>query len=252
MKLKKREQQIVSLLETHGEMSVHELSQTLGVSPSTLRKQLSDMQSEGLLIRTYGGVLVANRVLDEAFDSKSTKNVAEKKRISDKALSLIPNGASIALGSGSTCYSLAMVLSCLSKCIVYTNSMQAANYLSHYPQLEVHIASGIIRSHTGSIIGNETVEFFHALQNNIDYAFLGCDAINNQGGIMSDNLAVAYTERQMLLCAKKRYILCDSSKLGKHAVASVTSLNTCDGLITGSESSNTAELYKTLTNVYYV
>lgn len=251
MKLKKREQQIVSLLETHGEMSVNELSKTLGVSPSTLRKQLADMQSEGLLIRTYGGVLVANRVLDEAFDSKSTKNVAEKKRISDRALNLIPNGTSIALGSGSTCYSLAMVLGCLAKCVIYTNSMQAANYLSHYPQLEVHIASGIIRSHTGSIIGNETIEFFRALEN-VDFAFLGCDAINNKGEIMSDNLAVAYTERQMLLCAKKRYILCDSSKLGKHAVANVTSLDTCDGLITGSESSATAELYKTLTKVHFV
>ena len=61
MKTGIREQKIISILESRGEMSVSALSEYLGVSVSTLRKQLADMQSRKLIIRTYGGVMSANR-----------------------------------------------------------------------------------------------------------------------------------------------------------------------------------------------
>ena len=59
MKTGIREQKIISILESRGEMSVSALSEYLGVSVSTLRKQLADMQSRKLIIRTYGGVMSA-------------------------------------------------------------------------------------------------------------------------------------------------------------------------------------------------
>lgn len=81
MKTGIREQKIISILESRGEMSVSALSEYLGVSVSTLRKQLADMQSRKLIIRTYGGVMSANRFPDETFDSKLHKSVSEKRRI---------------------------------------------------------------------------------------------------------------------------------------------------------------------------
>ena len=78
MKTGIREQKIISILESRGEMSVSALSEYLGVSVSTLRKQLADMQSRKLIIRTYGGVMSANRFPDETFDSKLHKSVSEK------------------------------------------------------------------------------------------------------------------------------------------------------------------------------
>ena len=86
----------------------------------------------------------------------------------------------------------------------------------------------------------------------MDYAFIGCDAINANGEVMSDNLSVAAAEKTLLLCAKRRYILCDSSKIGQSAVAQITGLQNCDGLITGLPESQTTDRYKTLTEVIYV
>lgn len=77
MKTSIREQKIISILESRGEMSVNALSEQLGVSVSTLRKQLADMQERKLIIRTYGGVMSANRFPDETFDSKLHKSVSE-------------------------------------------------------------------------------------------------------------------------------------------------------------------------------
>ena len=106
MKTGIREQKIISILESRGEMSVSALSEYLGVSVSTLRKQLADMQSRKLIIRTYGGVMSANRFPDETFDSKLHKSVSEKRRIATRARQLVHDGDSISLGSGTTVYAL--------------------------------------------------------------------------------------------------------------------------------------------------
>ena len=125
---------------------MNELSKLLDISVSTLRKQLAMMQENGLLIRTYGGVMSVNRVPDETFESKMHKNIAEKNRIAERARRLVPKGCTIALGSGTTVYGLSTLLGDLEKTTVYVNSMQAADYLSRCAGLEVHICSGIIRS----------------------------------------------------------------------------------------------------------
>ena len=250
MKALKREQKIIALLESRGELSVKELSEILDVSLSTLRKQLAVMQANGLVIRTYGGVMSVNRVPDETFESKLHKNIAEKRRIAEKARALIPAGSSIALGSGTTVFGLANLLDDLPHATVYTNSMQAADYLSRAAGLEVHISGGIIRSHTGTIIGNEVAEYFRSLRQ-VDYAFIGCDAIDARGEVFSDNLAVAAAEKTILLSAKHKYILCDSSKIGRTAVAHITSLSVCDGLITCRSANDIADSFQFVSKVIY-
>ena len=250
MKAARREQEIIALLESRGELSVKELSGILDVSLSTLRKQLAVMQDNGLVIRTYGGVMSVNRVPDETFESKLHKNIAEKRRIAERARALVPAGATLALGSGTTVFGLANLLDDLQRGTVYTNSMQAADYLSRAAGLEVHISGGIIRSHTGTIIGNEAAEYFRALKQ-VDYAFIGCDAIDMRGEVFSDNLAVAAAEKTILLSAKHKYILCDSSKIGKTAVAHITGLSVCDGLITCRAASDVTESFEYISKVIY-
>lgn len=162
MKTDRREHKIISLLESRGEMTVNDLSRVLDVSLSTLRKQLAVMQSKGLVIRTYGGVMPVNRVPDETFDSKLHKNMSEKRRIAVKARTMINSVETISLGSGTTVFELSNLLADIPHGIIYTNSMQAADYLARCAGLEVHICSGVIRSHTGTIIGNEAAGLLQA------------------------------------------------------------------------------------------
>lgn len=226
-----REQKIISILESRGEMSVGALSDYLGVSLSTLRKQLAEMQSKRLIIRTYGGVISANRIPDETFESKLHKSVAEKRRIAAYARRLLFDGASVSLGSGTTVYALCNLLDDMNHATIYTNSMQSADFLSRCPSLEVQICGGLVRSSTGTIIGNDAFNFFNGLV--ADFAFIGCDAIDDAGVVYSDNIAVAAVESTLLKNAKHRYVLCDSSKLGKSSIARITNLADCDALITG-------------------
>lgn len=250
MKTDRREHKIISLLESRGEMTVNDFSRVLDVSLSTLRKQLAVMQSKGLVIRTYGGVMPVNRVPDETFDSKLHKNMSEKRRIAVKARTMINSVETISLGSGTTVFELSNLLADIPHGIIYTNSMQAADYLARCAGLEVHICSGVIRSHTGTIIGNEAAAYFKQLPQ-VDYAFIGCDAIDSSGDVYSENMAVALVEKTVLLNAKHKYILCDSSKIGKTAVAHIVNLRECDGIVTANLENGIAENFKFLTEVIY-
>lgn len=249
MKVDKREQKIISLLESKGELRLNELSEQLDISLSTLRKNLAVMQEKGLVIRTYGGVMSVNRVPDETFDSKLTKNVQEKQQIAAAARTLLKDDLTIALGSGTTIYTLASLLYDLQSLAVYTNSLPTAEQLARCKTLDVHICGGIIRSHTGTITGSEAREYFSTLS--LDYAFISCDAIDSRGVIYSDNLAVATSEQAVLNSAKHKYILCDSSKLGKTAVARISRLEDCDGLITCRASRGISESFRALTEIIY-
>ncbi|MBR1455649.1 MAG: DeoR/GlpR transcriptional regulator [Oscillospiraceae bacterium] len=249
MKTEEREQRIISILESRGEMSIKSLSGALDISPSTLRKQLANMQERGLVIRTYGGVLSVNRVPDESFENKLRKSIPEKRLIAERARALLQNGCTVSLGSGTTVYALCGVMSDLEDCTVYTNSMQAADFLAGSPTLEVHVCGGIIRSRTGTIIGNETTKYFS--NRRVDYAFVGCDTIDSAGVVYSDNLAVASAERAVLINAAHKYILCDSTKFGRPSIARIATLDECDGLITCESARAVAEVFRRLTDVIY-
>lgn len=249
LKTNEREQRIISLLETRGELSITVLGDILGISPSTLRKQLAEMQAKGLVIRTYGGVMSVNRIPDESFENKLRRNMGEKRLIAERARSLIRDGQNIALGSGTTVYALCTMLEGLKQCAFYTNSMQAAEFLASSGELEVHICGGIIRSRTGTVIGGDVARFFEKYT--IDAAFVGCDTIDSRGVVYSDNLAVASAESAVLANAKQKYILCDASKFGRSSIARITSLSECDGLITCSMPRSIAEDYRAFTNVIY-
>lgn len=249
MKTDEREQKIIALLESRGEMSVEDLSSLLKVSASTLRRQLALMQSKRLVVRTYGGVMSVNPIPDESFENKQHKNVTEKRRIAAEAKKMIKNGMSISLGSGTTVYDLSNLMDDMSGMTIYTNSMQTADYLARCAYLEVHIASGVIRRHTGTIIGSEVTSYFNKL--NVDYAFVSCDAIDNDGVVYSDNLAVATSERSVILHAKHKIILCDSTKFGKGSVGRICSLSECDALITCASSNDIADTFKHMIKVIY-
>ena len=250
MKKAEREQRIISLLDSRAEMSVEEMGRILNISASTLRKQLAEMQKKGLIIRTYGGVMSVNQVLDESFDSKQHKNTSEKMRMAVMARSLIEPGMAISLGSGTSVYSLGSAMNDLSSGTVYTNSMQVADYLGRCPSLEVHVCGGIIRSHTGTIIGNDVLKFFE--KHPSDIAFFSCDAVDSDGIVYSDNLATASSEYAVMMNAKKVYLLCDSTKIGKKSTAKITTLSECTAIITGTESEGIADDFKLVTELIYV
>ena len=229
------ESYIIHLLEMHTKVSVQELCDTFHLAPSTIRKKLAEMEKKGLLIRTHGGAISVDANRDEPMDKKSLINIPQKKAIASVAMEFVTNGNTIALGGGSTVAELCVYLLKLKDSLILTDSIVVADLVMQNRSLEVRINSGVVRGRTGCVVGPNSSDLFYEYMEKVDKAFVGCDAFSMEDGAFSANILVGEVERNILLCAKERYILCDSSKLNKTSVTPFIGPQEITAIITDDE-----------------
>ena len=105
MKEKNRNAEILKLLQTKEYMRVEELANVLSVSPSSVRRTLTELEDKGLIKRTHGGanIIDANN-LTPSFTYRTHQNVFEKKIIALKAIKLIKEGDVIFIDASTSAY----------------------------------------------------------------------------------------------------------------------------------------------------
>ena len=103
MLIEERRQHVLALMRQQGRVLVSELSDTLGISRITIRKDLDFLEARGLLQRTHGGALApqAGTLVDPSLQEKEQQHLKEKQRIADAAIALIKEGQCVLLDSGS-------------------------------------------------------------------------------------------------------------------------------------------------------
>ncbi|MGX8709526.1 MAG: DeoR/GlpR family DNA-binding transcription regulator [bacterium] len=228
--LKDKEDYIIHLLETRGRVSIVELCGIFHMASSTIRRNLTNMEKKGLLIRTHGGAVSLDANCDEPIAQKTILNSSQKKVIAGDARTFIQDGDTIALGSGSTVVELCYLLDDLKNSIVLTNSVVAANILMNNRNIEVRICSGIVRGRTSCIVGPSADSLFDGIQ--ADKAFIGTDAVNIEFGVCSSNILVGNVEHSMAQYAAQVFVLCDYSKMDKTALSPFLKLKETDCIIT--------------------
>ena len=99
MLLEKRRQLILDELKNNGTVYVSKLSEQFEVSYETIRKDLSYLETKGLLIKSHGGAILKQNAIELSYNTREKENTSNKKRIAEKALELIPENASIIIGT---------------------------------------------------------------------------------------------------------------------------------------------------------
>lgn len=224
---------IIHLLEVHTRVTIQQLCQIFGLAPSTIRKKLAEMEANSLLIRTHGGAVSVDANRDERLDQKANVNIPQKRAIAAAAVGLISDGDSIALGGGSTIAEMCVYLLKLKNSLVLTDSIIVAGTITSNSSIEVRINSGIVRERTGCVVGPGSDIIYHS--SSVDKAFIGCEAFSLKDGACSANILIGEVERNLIMCAKDRYVLCDSSKLNKSSVSSIVSFSDITALITDED-----------------
>ena len=140
-----RKKEIISLLEQAGSVQVADLARTLKVSKVTIRSDLDEMGQRGLLVRTHGGAITAERQGSSRFVSVTINEYAdEKKAIAKIAASLVKGGQSIIIDNGSTTVHVAPFVSEL-PITVMTSSLLVVQQLMHAEKVDLLMAGGILR-----------------------------------------------------------------------------------------------------------
>ena len=137
--MKERHLEILDIVNERERISVQELSEKLGLSVVTIRKDLEELESEGLLRRQHG---YAAKASPDAINSRMSFRYLEKKKIAQKAVSLVEPMETIMIESGSTCALFAAELAAVNDVTIITNSTYIARSLGTAPGAKVILLGG--------------------------------------------------------------------------------------------------------------
>jgi DeoR/GlpR family transcriptional regulator of sugar metabolism len=228
-----RQSGIVDYLTAKSFASVAELAQHFEVSEMTIRRDLAVLEQRGALQRKYGGAAASEAVFYEmAFQAKNVLFIEEKQRIGLAAAGLVQPGQTVLLDSGSTVGQVALCLKDMHLTVV-TTGLNIASDLLAADGIQVHLAGGILRKATLSLVGPQTDDFLKTIR--ADWLFLGVDGVDVFGGFTVPDVINARTKRAMIAAARKTVVVTDHSKLGRNTMSSVAPLDGVSLLITGRE-----------------
>lgn len=207
-----RQNKIMDRLGTVAECSVLELVRLTGASEATVRRDLLEMEKQGMLLRTFGG---ARRVEKQSmvlrtFDQRSSRCREAKERIAEVAVKLVSPGMTLIIDSGTTCWNFAARLKSIAPLRIVTSALAVVDALGGTPKIELNLVGGCFRIDNLDFIGPlalENLRSFHA-----DIAFLGCDSLTPGRGAFAEDVNSAAVSREMARCAERTVILCDRSK----------------------------------------
>lgn len=231
MNAKKRQQIIIQLLTEKGAITVAELCEHFQVSDMTIRRDLSALESAGLLRRIYGGAVGARgRSFEPPLLTRTQESQYAKEAIGAYAAGMVNEGDSIALDVGTTTLAMARHLSRLRAITVVTASLPIVNVLLDYPDIQVIMAGGILRREEQSMVGQiaeQTFQRFH-----VDKVFVGVAGVDLDAGLTEYNVDDARVKEQLISSGGRRILLVDSSKLGRRKFAGVARLSQIHEIVT--------------------
>ncbi len=234
MTLSERHEFILGELNAKGSLSVTELSTMLNVSEVTIRKDLTQLESENKLYRAHGkAIKMSPYISDRDVNVKEHQSPAEKRAIAKAAVELIEPNDSIIIASGTTVQYFAREINVeQGRLTVITSALNVASVLSKSSRIEVIQLGGIIRGSSLSAVGCDAERMLENFTGS--KLFIGVDGIDPEHGLSTTNLLEANLNRAMINSAQKTIVLCDSSKFDRRGFSRICSIDDIDQIITDS------------------
>ena len=223
-----RRSRLLDLIRVRGFAALEELVRELGVSESTVRRDLDALEEQGAAKRTHGGVLYAGGMPRLAeFDERQPANWAAKRAIAAKAADVIGDGETVLLDGGTTTYEVARLLVGRSLQVV-TNSLPVANLFASESRSDLVLLGGYVSPRTGVCLGPYANELLGRLH--VTTTVLSAAGIAEEG-LFNAHLLLAETEQAMLRAAGRVIVVADSSKFGRKSLTLVAPLAEIDAFV---------------------
>jgi DeoR/GlpR family transcriptional regulator of sugar metabolism len=215
MSPERRREQIVGYLSTHDRASVGELSQILGVSEVTIRKDLDGLEAQGLLLRVHGGAMASGRGrLELHFASREQEHLEEKRRIAQAAAALVYSGQRIFLDASTTALQIARLLKDREGLTVVTNGLYTALELTFSAGITTVVVGGTMRHRSSSLVGSLSGDLLQRLR--VDIGFFGARAVTGDG-LMEADIEEAQLKQRLVQVSAMVVGIVDASKFGSTA-----------------------------------
>lgn len=225
-----RKPEIINIARREGKVTVEGLVEHFGVTPQTIRRDLTELADAGELERVHGGAILPSTTANIGYSERRDLNLAAKVDIARECVKHIPNDCSLFLNIGTTTEAVAAELLTHVGLLVVTNNVNIATILSANPEIQVVVTGGNLRRSDGGLIGElarNTIAQFR-----FDYAVIGCSALNLQGDIMDYDIQEVGVSKAIITHSDQVILAADVSKYDRKAPVRIGSLADVDMFIT--------------------
>jgi DeoR/GlpR family transcriptional regulator of sugar metabolism len=238
MIIAERQSRLRELLARRGMSDLDSLAGELGVSQSTVRRDVDAMVERGLVKRTHGGVIwigdrndhpagASGSARPYAFDQRMEYQLEAKRQIARAARALVAPGETILIDGGTTTFYLAEQFQG-QRIQIVTNSLPIANLFLNDENVELVLTGGLAYPRYGVLLGPQTESFLATVH--AKTMFFSVAGILD-GSLYNQNLLLVQAEQQMMRQAQRKVLLADSGKFGQQALARLGALSDIDVVV---------------------
>ena len=225
---KERQEFILHQLNLHNKILCADLSNKMGVSDDTIRRDLQELAQEDKLIKVHGGAL--SKSFHTAFDRKMVYNLEDKHIIAQKTAALVQSGMYILTSGGTSILEFAKSLDTNLNATFFTCSLNAAIEFAHHPSIEVVMIGDKVSKDSMLTTGASEVQTIESIQ--ADLCILGINSLDTQFGLSENDWEVVQIKKAMIKASKKTICIGISEKLNSQQKIKVANLDEIDILIT--------------------
>jgi DeoR/GlpR family transcriptional regulator of sugar metabolism len=225
---KERQEFILHQLNLHNKILCADLSNKMGVSDDTIRRDLQELALEDKLIKVHGGAL--SKSFHTAFDRKMVYNLEDKHIIAQKTAALVQSGMYILTSGGTSILEFAKSLDSNLNATFFTCSLNAAIEFAHHPSIEVVMIGDKVSKDSMLTTGASAVQTIESIQ--ADLCILGINSLDTQFGLSENDWEVVQIKKAMIKASKKTICIGISEKLNSQQKIKVANLDEIDILVT--------------------
>jgi DeoR family transcriptional regulator, aga operon transcriptional repressor len=225
-----RRAQILYIVRREGHARVNDLANHFKTSTATIRNDLNELHQRGLVLRSHGGAVMPDTVQRESpVDERLKAHSEEKRRIGAMAATLINDGETIILDSGTTTLEIARQIKNKRGVQIITNGVNIAAELLDARGVQTFIVGGTVRGESASIIGRSTEDMLDQFR--ADKLFLGGPGCDPEFGVSGPNLEETMVNRAMLRISREIILVADASKFSKRSMSRIAPFSEIDSII---------------------
>ena len=225
-----RKPEIIAIARREGKVTVEGLVEHFGVTPQTIRRDLTELAESGELERVHGGAILTSTTVNIGYNDRRKLHQASKVDIARACAKRIPNDCAVFLNIGTTTEAVATELLNHQGLLVVTNNINIANILSVSDQIDVILTGGQLRRSDGGLIGDLAQNTINQFR--FDYAIIGCSALRQNGDLMDFDMQEVSVSKTIIRQSDHVILVADNSKFDRKAPAFVASMQNISTIIT--------------------
>lgn len=225
----------MEVLTDRKSMSVKDLSKIMFTSDATTRRDLSKMERQGLVIKTFGGVVLAHMQPNKetSIYSRSNVNLSEKKYLCSKLTVFLHDNMCVFADSSTTVLQAVSIFAKYKGLIVITNGILLASELIQNTDNQVILTGGLVQRNTNSMLGSDANRMIE--RTHVDLAILSTTAYDFDFGFSESAIEQSSIKRLMIERADKTVYLIAADKIGKKSLSSTCLAKDIDAIITNEK-----------------